>query len=309
MFAAMGCAFVTNPGTLIVNYSRSGQRSLKMTGNHDRRASDEAMWRPPGEPVAVDAVQVVFDAARAGWQPVSIVAGGWTANFHASALYDPFPDILKWLEAIARGDQGRMSVDLEGSDLELSVFTLSNSTRARIVLAFMSGEMDDIHDVVLDIDVDRRQFVAAFYEALRAYADSDKYVIDEWAALSMRDDLIRKGFLGDPMTQMASCDVGVLNDMLWKLYPSYIVSFPGATTKSEELRRFAEYVKSEEPPEDMVKEPAPKFVVPGEFDAWDAERRQAYINELLNEIVTPYEGRNLRILRSPAIEAFLGVAR
>jgi hypothetical protein len=275
------------------------------TGATCWRSPGEMIKVLPGDPVRVDDVRVIFDAAEVGWQPVRIEAGGASAAFDASELYDPFPDILKWLEAIAHGGEGRVSAELEGPELELFAFPLSDPMRVRIVVAFVPGEDGEHRRIDLDINVDRRRFIAAFYNALRAYADSDAFVIDEWAVLSMRDDLIRKGFPENPSCLSAD-DATDLNEMLWKLYPNYIVSFPSSPDKGEELVRFVDYVKTRVRPDGMVEEPDPQFVVPEEYDTWDTARRQTYIDELLEEIVTPYHGSNLKTLRSPEIEAFLG---
>jgi len=201
------------------------------------RAPEEMVVQIPGEPVAVEDVEVTFGAADVGWQPVSIAAGGKAASFDASHVYDPFPDIIGWLEAIARGDQGRVSADLEGIELELFAFALPDPTRVRLVVAFFPGRGEEMRDVELDIDVDRRRFVTAFYTPFRAYADSDQYVVDEYGSLCRRDDLIRKGCPGDP-AQLVHYDANFLNEMLWKLYPRYLVSFPDAADKGEEMVRF-----------------------------------------------------------------------
>jgi hypothetical protein len=269
------------------------------------RAPEEMVCQIPGEPVVVEDVEVTFGAAEAGWQPVSIAAGGKAASFDASHVFDPFSEILAWLETIGRGQQGRVSADLEGIELELFAFARPDPAHVRVVVAFFPGRGDEMRDIELDIDVDRRRFISAFYTALRTYSESDRYVVDEYGSLSMRDDLIRKGCPGDP-TQLAQYDAAFLNEFLWKLYPRYLVSFPDAPDKGQELVQFAEYAKSKQRPDGMVEVPDPEFTIPTEFDEWPDEQRLAHINELLEVIITPYSGTNLRTLRSETLETFLG---
>lgn len=122
----------------------------------------------PCVPVAVEDVEVVFETARVGWLPVQIAAGDRVVSFNASALFDPFPDILRWLEMIAGGGEGKVLADLEGAYLELFAFSVSDPGRIRIVVAQDPGRDEETRDIDLDIDVDRRKFVSGFYEAFRA---------------------------------------------------------------------------------------------------------------------------------------------
>ena len=88
---------------------------------------------------------------------------------------------------------------------------------------------------------------------------------------------------------------------VWMLF----AKFPSAASPEEKMRRFVDYARKNETPSDMVSEPDPQFVVPAEFDTWDLDRRQAHIEMMLNEIVTPYHGTNLRTLRSQTLEQYL----
>ena len=124
------------------------------------RAPEEMVNLLPTSPMVVENVNVTFHPADSGWQPVSISAGGSTVTFDASECYDPFQDILKWLESIVQGEQGRVSIDLEGRHMELFAFTLPDPARVRMVMALMPGLGDKVRDVELDIDIDRHQFVA-----------------------------------------------------------------------------------------------------------------------------------------------------
>lgn len=269
------------------------------------RAPEEMVRLLPGNPVRADGVEVTFSPAKSGWQPVKLSAGGQLAEVDASELYDPFPDILNWLENIVQGGEGRVSADLEGSQLELFAFSLPDPARVRIVIAFMPGREDRTRDVELDVDVDRRLFASAFYSAFRSYADSDAYVVDEWGELTMREDFARKGLDVVP-EEMAACSSDFLNETLWKLYPSYIVSFPDASTKGEEIGRFVEYTRSGGEPDGMVRTPDPQYVVPSEFDDWDGARRVEFVNGLLAEVVTPYHGNDLRKLKCEVLDALVG---
>ncbi|MCA1300753.1 hypothetical protein, partial [Stappia indica] len=259
----------------------------------------------PSVLVAVDDVEVTFDIALTGWQPVQIATGGRATTFNASAVFDPFPDILKWLEVIAAGGEGKVLADLEGFYLELFAFNTSDPARIRLVVAEEPGRDEETRDIELDIDVDRRKFVSRFYQAFRAYACSDDYVIDEWAGLSMREDLVRKEFPGKPEL-MTGVDAGVLNDLLLKMYPDYVLAVPSAKNREEKINILSDYIYSGRRDRRVAAKPVPRFVVPPEFDGWDTEQRATYVKDLLAQVVTPFSGSNLASLRSLAVEAFLG---
>lgn len=267
------------------------------------RAPDEPILNLPGRPTVVSDIDVNFGETEFGWQPVFFSAGDSSASFRASELFDPFPEILQWLEATARGEHRRVIINQEGSYRELLALPAGDQERVRIAIAHASHWEDNFREINLDIDIDRYRFVEAYYNALRAHAQSKNYDPNQWAAIPLKDDLASKGF---PLTpeQMSTCKAASLNDILWKLYPRYRVSFPGETGERQMIRRFIDYALRRQRPADMVEEPNPQFVVPAEFDAWDAKRRAAFINELLEESVTNWGAFDLRKLRSAEIEAY-----
>lgn len=265
------------------------------------RSPEEAIAEFPGSPVTVDAIEVRFAATEVGWQPVTMAAGGRSIGFWASELYDPFPTIIQWLETIVEGGEGRVVADLEGTYLELFALPVEDAQLVRIVGAIVPGLEGRWRDVDLDITIARDAFAGSFYSAFRSHVESDRYVADNWAALPMRDDLLRRG-IDLSAAEMALLDRPTLSALLARLYPEYLVSFPSAGSEREEFRLFVEAVKTGVTPPDIERTEVAKFIVPAEYETWDAARRVEFASEVLEESVTSWHGWDLRSLRSSRLE-------
>lgn len=269
------------------------------------RAPEDLIPDPSEAPPPVDAVSVSFEPAEHGWQPVCLSAGGRSLRFDASHLYDPFPVLLDWLEAVAVGRRRAAITDLENQTLHLFAFPVGNPARVGLRLALVVDSISKAPEVQLDIDVERWRFVSAVYGALRRFAESDRYDADHFGSVSFRESLIRKGYSADA-SALADQDAVTLNRFFWDLYPHTVFSFGPF---SEPFRDVPHYPGLSPPTLDAdgwLRTPLPRFRVPHGFEGWDADRRQAYMAEMLDDVATCFECADMRTLRSPVIEAYLG---
>ena len=226
-------------------------------------------WRAPGENVApfesetkiVDGISISFGASDVGWIPIHIAAGDQTIDIHATDSDTPFGNLVDCLEQVADGKVARFSADLEGSYLEFFAFEGSMANRVRIVIGKASNSnQPGEREITLDFDIGRKAFVDSVYRALRAYAEGPDYNPYEWAAISIHDDLQRNN-PNFPIEKLAELSSSEINDLLWKLYPRYSVSFPNKATDGEQAVTFAKWALTgqKKDPKGMIRTPDPQF--------------------------------------------------
>jgi hypothetical protein len=106
------------------------------------------------------------------WLFLRLSSGRRHITVHMGRCYDPFADILRWLEAIAIGVQEcAVTWDGEGEDLRAEFLRIDYAAdRGRLVVA-SSGRRGERFEA----DVSRRQMIAAIYQGFRRFVESDGY--------------------------------------------------------------------------------------------------------------------------------------
>ncbi len=241
-----------------------------------------------------------FRQVEAGWQPVVLSTGKQRTAFSASHLYDPFPEIIAWLEVVARGGARRVKIDLEGVDLYLLASDVPDHLLVRITVAWTESQ-SSAPVVDMDFVAPRKEFCRRFYRAFRTHVESDRWDSQEWVACTMERDVSQRGLEILP-EELASLDAATLNELLWKLYPSYHLLFSSTPDPGTQVARFAQYALSGKRPPDFIEIPTPLFFVPIEFDLCTAEERTAEIRELLSEQVNSWHGTDLTLLHSAFLD-------
>lgn len=143
------------------------------------RAPDEALAPLRGSPMSVDGLSLNLEIPHIGWLPVTIAAGGHSVTFSASTVFDPFPSLTRWLEAVAAGRAPRLLIDTEGVVVSFHIFEPQGDT-VRFVIT-NDAEADDTID--LDIRIDRTTLVRAIYTRLVAFWESPEFAAawrSEW---------------------------------------------------------------------------------------------------------------------------------
>jgi len=163
-------------------------------------------------------IKVEFIYCEVGWLRLTISAGGQATELHFSHFLDPLPELKIWLEAIALGvEQVSFSYNPEGSIIKfdfwetsyieretevdkrpvgysshaITVFSLSWPFHANdrifapddvTLEAVMASKTipNDQDKVFFKTWIDRKQLVAAFYNAVLSFEKSDKYAPQEW---------------------------------------------------------------------------------------------------------------------------------
>lgn len=155
------------------------------------RAPDEPLTVPfPGVPAPVPSLDIAFSLPEAGWLPVTITAGGRTATFDASDVYDPFPDLLLWLERLADGRFPRLCIDGEDIFIEFHVFPhRGESVRFAVTIDMTAiGEPPPVLEI--DVVIDRRVLLSSIYRPFIAFWESQALAdnADEWRFAAGEED-------------------------------------------------------------------------------------------------------------------------
>ncbi|MBA4793648.1 MAG: hypothetical protein H2041_08285 [Phenylobacterium sp.] len=132
------------------------------------RAPDEPLAPLPGKPKSVDGLSFDLEVPHIGWLPVTIAAGAQTVSFSASTVFDPFPSLTSWLDAVAAGRAPRLLIDTEGVVVSFHIFEPQGATVRFVVTN--DAEADDTID--LDIRIERTTLVRAIYTRLVAFWES-----------------------------------------------------------------------------------------------------------------------------------------
>ncbi|GAA0591254.1 hypothetical protein [Caenispirillum bisanense] len=168
-------------GTLDFIYDRWGEW-LYDTEAKCWRAADEPITRPPGTPVPVDSVGIAFSLPEFGWLPITLTAGNQEVSFEASDVYDPFPDLIVWLESLAAGADARLSIDTEGDVfVDFHVFS-ADAPLVRLLVRIYERGADGGITPKVDVLVDRMSLVRTLYSTCITFWESEELCAawDNW---------------------------------------------------------------------------------------------------------------------------------
>lgn len=252
----------------------------------------------------IEQVKVIFQECDAGWIFFSVAAGSQSVDCRASEVFDPFPKLVAWLEAIAGGTQASsFIVDEEGREKEFKALGgHGGSLRLRI-------EDRDTHNVLLEAVVDRRQCVGEFYHTLRAFAESPAYVPAQWECETLGERIQQHTGQTEEELVQKCCALSAeeLREYLFKAAPRYKVIWPEETTPQEKSNNFVDRAlpptTTEYPP--GVREIPSYYEFPEGFDHLLVDRRRESIRDCLNDWVRSYGGCRLRALVSAQLERWL----
>ena len=110
-----------------------------------------------------------------GGIPITIGCEGQSVRLVVTDCCDPFPAMLRWLEAITTGVQCCFfDVDEEGSVKRLSLDQNCNGSQFSIVDKYYEPK------IFIRSEVDHVQLVHDFYTGLKVYARSPFYIKAHW---------------------------------------------------------------------------------------------------------------------------------
>ena len=230
---------------------------------------------------------IQFGNCYAGWIEcrVNHSRGGFheTVALHCSYAFNPFSDLIAWLEAIVRGvDEVSWVVNEEGS------FARLRSVRGRNTWELNCESRTDEEPAgpwhkLMDLNVRKTDLVSRVYEAFIGFVSSPTFSEDEWGVATQYDLWRhRERFCPEAPTNFPETvrmlarwpRDGVVAGLFWA-YPSFGDGRP---------------------------ETSP---VPREWDDLELSAREHFLTELMAERVKGGQACDPRKLRSPTVETWL----
>ncbi len=249
---------------------------------------------PPDPPVPVT---VEFQTCEYAWICFRVSAGSQSVLVSASGVFDPFQDLIAWLEAVAVGVQEcAFSLDEEGHLLEFRLrYDYPNTM---LSLSEEGGETP-----YLRVAVDRCQLVKAFYESLTAFSLSDRYVPAHWEREELGENLLNE--LGEGWSRerlieiLERFDGAQLRCFLLAVDPNY-----GVRTTIP-AHAITQYLMNPDAAKNVPHQKGDKnsWNIETKYNTLTGQERRDFIGECLDEQVSAYEGYPLRKLRSGVLEA------
>ncbi len=117
----------------------------------------------------INPVIVRFTRCEYGWIYFTVITDEYEVDIRASEVYDPFPDLIAWLEAIAVGvKECAFDMEEEGPEKRFEFRKISYD-KFRLYIT------DNYEKTLLETFVDRKQLVSAFYNGIKTYASFPDY--------------------------------------------------------------------------------------------------------------------------------------
>lgn len=147
------------------------------------RAEGDPVTPPPFETSWVESIAVAFSPPFVGWIDATLAYGTQSVIIHCSNVFDPFPSILRFLEAVLDGGHPRLSIDEEGVFCEWHTFAppprkkrMASEPDPERPVRFVvfsrhasatADEQDAPGKPTLDLVLPRRELVRSIYAAWR----------------------------------------------------------------------------------------------------------------------------------------------
>ena len=124
-----------------------------------------------------ETINVDFQDTISGWINFTIKAGDKMFESMFSCVFDPLLDLKHWLEAIIIGvSQTSFSYDTEGSEFK---FDFERNKNNEYLFTF-SNYGEEENKIYIEVQVDKKQLVEAFYNSYIEFTLSDRYIQGEW---------------------------------------------------------------------------------------------------------------------------------
>lgn len=247
---------------------------------------------------------VEFTECYAGWMKFCICIDEKTVNVSATHWMDPFKKMITWLEDIVDGgDDLNWEIDEEGSVVTIHARCLEKTLRLAIWQSYPT-------EMIVDLQLDKRQTVEVFYTAFRSFVESTSYKPDEWEYVTVwekvREKLpnFTKEVIISALVDMQGAEIA---KFIWAVDPSNIIDFTRTSDPGEKIVKFMKNMRTEskEVPSDMIS--TPDYInIPENFDSWTFEGRYQWVSEVMEEKAdNSWDGYRLPDIRSDKIEKWL----
>ena len=208
------------------------------------------------------------------------------------------------MEAISIGvQQTSFRYNPEGNIIEFNFKTLEWNKEILIIQDdFEEGE------IFIKANIERKQIVRAFYLGFLTFASSSEFKNIEWEVEYLKERLCKgldivEDHLLDILISLNRIE---LIGLFFNADPSFIMSFPTAKNKEEELKFFIKQSIGEHNENDIVMSNKNEWNIPEDFDFWVNSKKIEFLKECLEEPMNGFQGTKINDFRSDLIEKYLG---
>jgi hypothetical protein len=140
------------------------------------RAPGELLKQPPDDPRMANECMIEISKPEAGWADLKIRLDEDEASVMCSYVYDPFIEMVEWLEMISQGQSSRILINEEGRHTGISAYPIYDS-HVRVVI---HRYLDDL-TVPINHIIDKKIFINKLYQELLKLTSDDSLLYKEWA--------------------------------------------------------------------------------------------------------------------------------
>lgn len=130
-------------------------------------------------PAVADRLEANFKLPALGWITVELKAADQTFEFQASYAFDPFREMVGWLEAVAVGGDPELCIEVESAMIDFLILDPAPDS-VRFVIVLWGNE--DVRRVALDVRIARVALSTGIYRPLMHFWRSDglREFWDQW---------------------------------------------------------------------------------------------------------------------------------
>lgn len=246
-----------------------------------------------------------FGDCQYGWMDFRLEADGQAVQIWLSEVYDPLPNMIAWLEAIARGEpECRLEIDEEDCESVLLASSLQDGGEAEVRLQIRE-KYEAADQPVFYCRSSRFRLVHAIYTALHAYAQSDEFDSAHWSSETLGERV--PGLYGCTVEEWIEAHLAdnrrQIRLALWPLEPFWasnalcrpVLGDLITPAERETLTRFGHRLDRD------------PYLFQS-MEGWEqldlADRRRALHEELANQVCGGFTAAPIHMLRSAQLEAW-----
>lgn len=140
------------------------------------RAPGELLKQPPVEPKQAKACKIKIAKPEYGWTTLKLRFDKDEASIRCSHVYDPFPEMIKWLEIISQGQPSRILINEEGCHTGISAYP-AGQKHVRVVIHRYWEDLT----VPIDHVVQIKTLVNNIYTEILKFVADKSLLYKKWA--------------------------------------------------------------------------------------------------------------------------------
>jgi hypothetical protein len=140
------------------------------------RAPGELLKQPSGGTAIAKKCNVKITGPQNGWASLCLAVNEAEYLIHCSDVFDPFPELIRWLENIASKKSSRILINEEGCYSGLSSYNVDVCTIRLVVHSYCKY-------IAMEIDclIGRMFFVKQLYDAIQSFSQNREVSHKGWS--------------------------------------------------------------------------------------------------------------------------------